>query len=63
MHLAQDILLQAEENLGMVMVFTIVSAVQEYLNEKKDLLVNRIKEEEERKEREEKEAEEVRWFC
>lgn len=43
----------------MVMVFTIVSAVQEFLNDKKDEMITKIKDEDERKEREEKEAEEV----
>nr|CAB3265834.1 RWD domain-containing protein 1-like [Phallusia mammillata] len=49
---------QIEENLGMVMVFTIVSAVQEYLNDKKDSIITKIIEDKEMKEREEKEAEE-----
>ena len=43
----------------MVMIFTIVSAVQEFLNEEKDGILQRVKEEEERKEKEIREAEEV----
>ncbi|XP_070568312.1 RWD domain-containing protein 1-like [Ptychodera flava] len=50
---------QAEENLGMVMVFTIVSAVQEKLNEKVDLLKKQILEEEERAEEAKKAKEEA----
>ncbi|CAK8678857.1 RWD domain-containing protein 1-like [Clavelina lepadiformis] len=49
---------QIEENLGMAMIFTIVSAVQEHLNVMKDDILERIKHEAERKEREEKEADE-----
>lgn len=48
---------QAEENLGMVMIFTLVTAVQEKLNEIIDLIKNRREEEKLRKERETEEAE------
>lgn len=48
---------QMEENLGTVMVFTIMSAVQEFLNEHIDTIKENIQLEKERKEREEKEAE------
>ena len=51
------VLLQAEENLGMVMVFTLVSAAQEKLNEFVDQLKQRKEEEKLRKEREEEERE------
>ncbi|XP_062254731.1 RWD domain-containing protein 1 [Platichthys flesus] len=50
---------QAEENLGMVMIFTLVTAVQEKLNEIVDLMKNRQEEEKQRKEREAEEAEKV----
>ncbi|XP_061529636.1 RWD domain-containing protein 1 [Phycodurus eques] len=50
---------QAEENLGMVMIFTLVTAVQEKLNEIVDLIKNRQEEEKLRKEREAEEAEKV----
>nr|XP_002128914.1 RWD domain-containing protein 1-like [Ciona intestinalis] len=43
---------QIEENLGCVMVFTIMSAVQEFLNQEDDRFKQEIQEEEERKERE-----------
>jgi len=45
-----------EENIGEVVVFTIVSEIQELLNNKKDTIIKNIEEEKERKEREEKEA-------
>ncbi|XP_016378879.1 RWD domain-containing protein 1 [Sinocyclocheilus rhinocerous] len=48
---------QAEENLGMVMIFTLVTAVQEKLNETIDQIKNRREEEKLRKEREAEEAE------
>ena len=51
--------LQAEENLGMVMIFTLVTAVQEKLNEMVDQIKNRREEEKERQEREAEEAEKV----
>lgn len=51
--------LQAEENLGMVMIFTLVTAVQEKLNEIVDVMKNRREEEKRRKEREAEEAEKV----
>ncbi|XP_034467774.1 RWD domain-containing protein 1 isoform X2 [Hippoglossus hippoglossus] len=50
---------QAEENLGMVMIFTLVTAVQEKLNEIVDLMKNRQEEEKQRKEREAEEAEKI----
>lgn len=51
--------LQAEENLGMVMIFTLVTAVQEKLNEIVDMMKNRREEEQRRKEKEREEAEKV----
>ncbi|KAK2902860.1 hypothetical protein QQF64_010275 [Cirrhinus molitorella] len=58
---AEDILAllkqQAEENLGMVMIFTLVTAVQEKLNEIIDQIKSRREEEKLRKERETEEAE------
>eukprot|EP00066_Takifugu_rubripes_P003299 XP_003965773.1 PREDICTED: RWD domain-containing protein 1 [Takifugu rubripes] len=60
---AEDILTlmqqQVEENLGMVMIFTLVTAVQEKLNEIVDMTKNRIEEEKQRKEKEAEEAEKV----
>ncbi|XP_016090302.1 RWD domain-containing protein 1-like [Sinocyclocheilus grahami] len=57
----EDILIllqqQAEENLGMVMIFTLVTAVQEKLNEIIDQIKSRREEEKQRKERETEEAE------
>uniref|UniRef100_A0A673LPA9 RWD domain-containing protein 1 n=1 Tax=Sinocyclocheilus rhinocerous TaxID=307959 RepID=A0A673LPA9_9TELE len=57
----EDILMllqqQAEENLGMVMIFTLVTAVQEKLNEIIDQIKSRREEEKQRKERETEEAE------
>lgn len=50
---------QAEENLGMVMIFTLVTAVQEKLNEIVDVMKNRREEEKLRKEQEAEEAEKV----
>ncbi|CAL8287278.1 unnamed protein product [Merluccius merluccius] len=50
---------QAEENLGMVMIFTLVTAVQEKLNEMVDQIKNRREEEKVRQEREAEEAEKV----
>lgn len=50
---------QAEENLGMVMIFTLVTAVQEKLNEIVDVMKNRREEEKRRKEAEAEEAEKV----
>ena len=50
---------QAEENLGMVMVFTIVSALQEKLNEMMEYTAKHKQEEEERKAKELEEAERV----
>lgn len=50
---------QAEENLGMVMIFTLVTAVQEKLNEIVDVMKNRREEEKQRKEAEAEEAEKV----
>lgn len=48
---------QAEENLGMVMIFTLVTAVQEKLNEIVDQIKSRREEETLRREREAEEAE------
>lgn len=48
---------QAEENLGMVMIFTLVTAVQEKLNEIVDAIKTRQEEEKRRKEKEAEEAE------
>uniref|UniRef100_A0A8C6X4S9 RWD domain-containing protein 1 n=1 Tax=Naja naja TaxID=35670 RepID=A0A8C6X4S9_NAJNA len=48
---------QAEENLGMVMIFTLVSAVQERLNEIVDLIKTRREAEKKQKEKEAEEAE------
>ncbi|CAL8248104.1 unnamed protein product [Lota lota] len=50
---------QAEENLGMVMIFSLVTAVQEKLNEMVDQIKNRREEEKLRQEREAEEAEKV----
>ncbi|XP_067250576.1 RWD domain-containing protein 1 [Chanodichthys erythropterus] len=54
---------QAEENLGMVMIFTLVTAVQEKLNEIVDQIKSRREEEKERIERKEREAEEAEKFA
>ncbi|XP_072853664.2 RWD domain-containing protein 1 isoform X1 [Pogona vitticeps] len=51
---------QAEENLGMVMIFTLVSAVQEKLNEIVDQIKTRREEEKKQKEKEAEEAEKVK---
>uniref|UniRef100_A0A8D0BUG4 RWD domain-containing protein 1 n=1 Tax=Salvator merianae TaxID=96440 RepID=A0A8D0BUG4_SALMN len=48
---------QTEENLGMVMIFTLVSAVQEKLNEIVDQIQTRREEEKKQKEKEAEEAE------
>jgi len=48
---------QAEENLGMVMIFTLVTAVQEKLNEIVDQIKSRQEEEKKRQEKESEEAE------
>ena len=53
------LLCQAEENIGMVMIFTIVSAVQEKLTDLVELIAEAKKEEEERKQQEVEEAEMV----
>ncbi|XP_026150168.1 RWD domain-containing protein 1 isoform X2 [Mastacembelus armatus] len=50
---------QAEENLGVVMIFILVTAVQEKLNEIVDVMKNRQEEEKQRREREAEEAEKV----
>ncbi|KAM8952583.1 RWD domain-containing protein 1 [Pelodytes ibericus] len=52
---------QAQENLGMVMIFTLVSAVQEKLNEIVDMKKTRKEEEKVQKEKEAEEAEKVRF--
>ncbi|XP_077072748.1 RWD domain-containing protein 1 [Siphateles boraxobius] len=54
---------QAEENLGMVMIFTLVTAVQEKLNEIVDQIKSRREEEKERNEKKEREAEEAEKFA
>ncbi|XP_045044634.1 RWD domain-containing protein 1 isoform X3 [Desmodus rotundus] len=48
---------RAEENLGMVMIFTLVTAVQEKLNEIVDQIKTRREEEKKQKEKEAEEAE------
>lgn len=50
---------QVEENLGMVMIFTLVSAIQEKLNEIVDQIKTRREEEKVKKEKEAEEAEKV----
>lgn len=57
--LCMTVVPQATENLGMVMVFTLVSAVQERLNEIVDQIKSRREEEKRRKEKEAEEAEKV----
>ncbi|KAM8809682.1 RWD domain-containing protein 1 [Eudromia elegans] len=52
---------QAEENLGMVMIFTLVSAVQEKLNEIVDQIKTRREEEKKQKEIEAEEEEKQRF--
>lgn len=52
-------ILQAEENLGMAMIFTLVTAVQEKLDEIVDFIKNRCEEEKRRKDAEAEEAEKV----
>uniref|UniRef100_A0A3P8S7G7 RWD domain containing 1 n=1 Tax=Amphiprion percula TaxID=161767 RepID=A0A3P8S7G7_AMPPE len=52
---------QAEENLGMVMIFTLVTAVQDKLNEIVDVMKNRREEEKRQKEKEAEEAEKVQF--
>ncbi|XP_054249104.1 RWD domain-containing protein 1 isoform X2 [Indicator indicator] len=52
---------QAEENLGMVMIFTLVSAVQEKLNEIVDQMKTRREEEKKQKEKEAEEEEKQRF--
>ncbi|XP_071997834.1 RWD domain-containing protein 1 [Engystomops pustulosus] len=52
---------QAQENLGMVMIFTLVSAVQDKLNEIVDQIKTRREEEKIRKEKEAEEAEKKRF--
>ena len=51
--------LKAQENLGMVMVFTIISALQEKLVEVVENVADDIRNEKERREREIEEAEQV----
>lgn len=50
---------QIKENIGMVMVFTLVSSAQEWLNEKWDEVKKQQEEEVLRKQKEEEEAERV----
>uniref|UniRef100_UPI00358F64C7 RWD domain-containing protein 1 n=1 Tax=Myxine glutinosa TaxID=7769 RepID=UPI00358F64C7 len=52
---------QAEENAGMVMIFTLVSAVQEHLNELVDQIKSQKDKEVERKQLEQEEAESKRF--
>ncbi|KAG8444637.1 hypothetical protein GDO86_009701 [Hymenochirus boettgeri] len=52
---------QAQENLGMVMIFTLVSGVQDKLNEIVDQIKTRREEEKVKKEKEVEEAEKVRF--
>ncbi|XP_056422350.1 RWD domain-containing protein 1 [Hyla sarda] len=52
---------QGQENLGMVMIFTLVSAVQEKLNEIVDQIKTRREDEKLKKEKEAEEAEKVRF--
>ncbi|CAJ0968171.1 unnamed protein product [Ranitomeya imitator] len=52
---------QAQENLGMVMIFTLVSAAQDKLNEIIDQIKNRREEEKIQKEKEVEEAEKKRF--
>ena len=54
--------MQIEECLGEVMIFNIISAVQEHINEKKDDIKLKAEEEKAKKEKEEKEAEQVTKF-
>ncbi|KAK9507256.1 hypothetical protein O3M35_007159 [Rhynocoris fuscipes] len=50
------LLKQAEENIGMVMIFTLVSAAQEWINIRSDdVRTQKVKREEEKKKREEEE--------
>lgn len=51
--------LQAEENLGMAMIFTLVTTVQEKLDEIVDVIKDRREEEKRRKDKEAEEAEKV----
>uniref|UniRef100_T1I9V5 RWD domain-containing protein n=1 Tax=Rhodnius prolixus TaxID=13249 RepID=T1I9V5_RHOPR len=54
--LKDHLLKQAQENIGMVMIFTLVSAAQEWINLKSDdVRIQKIKREEEKKIREEEE--------
>ncbi|KAM4694686.1 RWD domain-containing protein 1 [Discoglossus pictus] len=52
---------ESQENLGMVMIFTLVSAVQERLNEVVDQIKTRREDEKLKKEKEAEEAEKVRF--
>ncbi|KAL1117543.1 hypothetical protein AAG570_003859 [Ranatra chinensis] len=52
---------QAKENVGMVMIFTLVSAGQEWINVKSDQYRRQEQENAERKKREEEEAEQKRF--
>lgn len=51
---------QIKENIGMVMVFTLVSSAQEWLNEKWDEIKKQKEDEVLKKRKEEEEAERVR---
>ncbi|XP_035986608.1 RWD domain-containing protein 1 isoform X2 [Fundulus heteroclitus] len=59
LHRMQEKMGKAEENLGMVMIFTLVTAVQDKLNEIVDAMKNRQEEETLRKAKEAEEAEKV----
>lgn len=53
---------QIEENIGMVMVFTLVSSAQEWLNEKWDDIKKQRDEAVLRKQKEDEEAERVKFY-
>lgn len=52
-------LLKAKENIGMVMIFTLVSAAQEWINERSDIARSQKIEIEEQRKKAEEEAERV----
>lgn len=55
--LKEHLIKQANENIGMVMIFTLVSVAQEWINERSDLARIKKNEREELRKREEEEAE------
>lgn len=59
--LKEYLLEQATENLGMVMIFTLVSSAQEWLSTKSDQIKQDTEEAEERRIKEEEEAEQKRF--